>query len=422
MNISFLTIISLAISYLTIYAVVYFTYIYFYKSKDKEHTLFHPNISMIIPAYNEENNIKKCINSLINQEYNGRIEIIVIDDGSTDKTRRILKNYESKRLIKLILKNKPGKPTGKISSINLGVKIAKNSIVGVLDADSYLNSKAIKNMIGEFENSEVGAVVPIVKVHKPKKFLERMQVIEYTLSMCVRKLASNTGSLFLTHGVGTLFRKKALREVNYFEDNTLTEDLNIGLKLIKKGYRIRSLFNAIGYTVVPDQTSGVIKQRLRWNGGLFENSYWFKDLLLNKKYGNTGLFILPMNLMWSGVTVYVAINWIKDSIKDLYYDVKDLIITNFDWHYFISNKLTDLMKINITELTILSVISTIMFISFYTLMNHKIKINLKESFISYLLLPFYFSIFFLLNAISIILTPIYLIKRGGKPWLSDKKD
>jgi len=419
-EIGFLTIISLGISYLTIYAVVYFLYVLFKKNKDREHSLFHPAISFIIPILNEEDNLHRAIGSILSQEYSGPIEIIAIDDGSTDKSRAILKDYEKKGLIKLIKKNEPGKPTGKISSVNLGIKEAKHEIIGILDADSYLNNDAVKNMIGEFENPEVGAVVPIQKVHKPRNLLERMQTIEYTLSMCTRKIISDTGSLFMTHGVGCLFKKKAVQEVGCFEKNTLTEDLNIGLKLSKKGYKIKSNFKAIGYTVVPKKTKQVIKQRLRWNGGLFENSYWFKDLFFNKKYGNMGLFILPLNLIWSGASVYITLMWLKDFIQNTYYDIKDLIITNYDWIYFFKNKLDSLLKFHLNELTILSIISIIMFLSFYFIISRKIKLSIKESLLSYLLLPFYFTIFLTLNAITLILTPIYLKQKGGKPWLTDK--
>jgi len=416
MEIDFLTLISLGISYLTIYTVVYFLYIYS-RSNDREHSLFEPGVTIIIPAHNEETSIRRSIESIINQDYNGKIELIVMDDGSTDKTRKIAQSYAQVKYYKV---RPSGKPQGKTKTINLAVRIAKNGIVGILDADSYLNNKAIKNMVGEFEDEKTGATVPITKVHKPKTFLEKMQMIEYTFSMCIRKLVSNTGSLFMTHGVGTLFRKKALREVGYFKENTLTEDLNIGLKLAKKGYKIKSNFKAVGYTIVPTTTKHVIKQRLRWNGGLFENSYWFRNLIFNKKYGNLGLFVLPINLIWSGVTVFITSLSLRDLFSNLYFDIRDLVITNFDWGYFFNNKLKALTTININELTIISLISLLMFLSFYYLMSKRVKLNIKESISSYVLLPFYFTVFLMLNAITVILSPIYLMKKGGKPWLTDK--
>lgn len=417
MEIQFLTIMSLAISYLTIYAINYFIYVYFFRKNERESTLFHPDISIIIPAYNEEKNLKRAIESLINQDYKGDIEIILMDDGSTDDTSKIAKSYP---VVKYFKASKTGEPQGKTKAVNNGLKKASHGIVGVLDADSYLDNKAVRNLVGEFENPRVGAAVPIQRVHKPRSFIELMQMIEYTLSMCIRKLTSNADSLFITHGVGTLFRRSALEKVGYFKENTLTEDLNIGLKLVKKGYLIKSNFKSIGYTVVPGTAKNVIKQRLRWNSGLYENTYWFKKMLFNKRYGNVGLFIMPVNLAWTLITAYISLNWAKEFIKGLYYDLRNLVITGFDWGYFITNKINDLSVISINELTILGGVSLVMFLSFYLVLSRKLRLSFKESLISYLLLPFYFTIFLFINAVAVVLTPFYLLKKGGKPWLTDK--
>lgn len=417
METSLLTVISLFISYITIYGVVYFIYVYLKRGGEFEHTLFHPDVSMIIPTHNEAVNISDCIESLLVQDYNGRIEIIVMDDGSTDDTKRIVSGYKNVRFVQ---SSKPGKPVGKTLTVNKGVSLASHELIGVLDADSYLDVNAIRNMARHFENPVIGAVVPIVKVHNPRNLIERMQMVEYTMSMCIRKIVSNTGALFMTHGVGTIFRKSALKKVGLFEAKTLTEDLNVGLKLVKAGYKLASSFNAIGYTVVPSTAKHVIKQRLRWNGGLFENSYWFRDIIFNRNYGNLGLFVMPLNLFWSGITVYIALIGLRDLLNDMYRDLRNLFITNFDFNYFLQGKINSLMTFRINELTIISLISVVMFISFYLMMNKQLRMGVKESFVSYLVLPFYFSVFFVINSIATIITPFYLAKRGGKPWLTDK--
>ncbi len=404
-------IITLITTYISLYGIIYYGYIYLTRNEHKTATLFHPRVTIIIPAHNEEENIANAINSIKKQDYNGRISIIVMNDASTDNTKQIAESLG----VKVITTGK--KPIGKTRAVNKGLLLARTPIVGVLDADSYLDEKAIKEMIGEFENPIVGAVTPIVKVHKPKKIIELMQMVEYLISMSIRKLTSNTNSLFITHGVGALFRTKALKEVGLFEENTLTEDLNIGLKLFKKGYKIKSVFSAIGYTVVPKTIKGLIKQRMRWTGGLIENTYKFKDILLNKNYGNAGLFILPLNLLWVIISLYVTINMLRDFIKSIKYLIKDLILTHFDWKYIISNYNQTII---INELTLISIISLIAFLLFYTLISRRLRLTIKESIISYLIMPLYFTLFLILNSISTILTPIYLIKKGGKPWLSDK--
>ncbi len=371
-------------------------------------SFYQPGVSVLIPAYNEEKNIANAIKSILDQTYKGDIEIIVLDDGSTDKTPEIAKKYPV-RYIKL-----GNKPNGKTNAINKGIKIAKHDFICILDADSYLDKDALKEMMPEFQNKKVGAVIPIVRVHKPNKILEYLQLIEYTLSMSIRKIISNVNSLFITHGVGCTFRKSALFEVGLFETKTLTEDLNIGLKLVKKGYVLKSKFTAIGYTKVPSDTKGLFKQRLRWNGGLFENTFWFKELFFNKKYGNLGFFILPLNILWCIFTVYVAVNFVKDTFKWARNFVADLFLTNFDFNYLLSNYSFDL---NLNTTSIFSILTLAFFIGFFLLVSKKFKFSFKDYLISFLLLPIYFSLYFLLNATILITTPIYLFKKGGKGWL-----
>jgi len=413
----FITITTLFISYITIYSITYFLYIYLSKDKDKAHTLFTRPVTILIPVHNEEKNVGQAIESIINQDYDNKIEVIVLDDGSTDRTREVVTAYPK---VKYYSITTPGRPQGKTKTINKGIKLASHDIIGVLDADSWLDKNAIKHMVGEFEHEDTGAVVPLMKVDNPKNFLERMQVIEYTMSMCVRKLISNTGSLFMTHGVGTLFSRQALKKVGYFKEDTLTEDLNIALKLINAGYKIRSSFKAVGYTIVPGTVKHVVKQRLRWNGGLFENNYWFRKMFFNKDYGNLGLFVMPFNLAWSGLNIYVAALFIKDLAKNISLSIRDLVITNFDWAYIINSKIKALLTMQLNEFTVISLIFITSFLVFYTIMSRKIKMGFKDSIISYALMPFYFSVFFMINTISLILTPLYMTKKGGKPWLTDK--
>jgi len=415
----FFTLASLVIYFFLIYCSVYFFYIFFKRNEEPVPTLFHPGISVIIPIYNEEENIHNAITSILGQEYAGPIEIIAIDDGSTDNSRKILREYERKGLIKFVRKNKPGHPTGKISSLNLGIKLAKYDYVCVLDCDSMLEPSVFKELIGYFENPKVGAAVPVQKVYKPKTLLEKLQNIEYTLSMCIRKLLSNVGGLFMTHGVGTIFRKKALIEVGGFIEKTQTEDLNIAFKLIQRGYAIRSSFNAIGYTVVPKDLKSLYWQRIRWNSGLIENFIWYKHMIFNKEYGNLGMFVLPINIIGSFVLVYTLGLMIYEFLKNVYYNIKDLLLTNFDIAYFINENLKDLFRIRINSITVLSAISLILFIAFIYYMSKRLKTSAKGLIKSYLYLPFYFTIFFVLSAFFYIVSPYYAKKRWNKGWLKD---
>lgn len=407
---------NLVINFFIIYCSVYFFYTYFKKGGSRVASLFQPGISVIIPAYNEESNIKLAVDSCLNQSYNGDVEVIVVDDGSTDNTRKICRDYVKRGLIKLILKNKPGSPTGKISSVNLGIKRSKHDIVGILDADSFLDKNVFKELAGDFENQLVGAAVPIMKVHKPRNFLERLQSIEYTMSMCIRRLMASINCLFMTHGVGCLFRKSALKKVGYFKENTLTEDLNISLKLIKAGYQVTSSFRAVGYTKVPSKMNKLMKQRLRWNGGFCENIYWFKGFLMNKKYGNLGLFILPINMAWTGLTIYFLIQVINELIKFFTNGIKDLLLTGFDWGFLLNSYFGDFNLINFNPITVISMISLGLFMSFYYITSRRIGFNNKQIINNMFMFPFYFTVYFFLLGVFWLMTPFYMIKHGGVGW------
>ncbi len=417
--IDFLTLVSLMIYFFLIYCAIYFLYISIKRSRDLPTTLYHPGISVIIPVYNEEENIHNAITSVMEQDYSGPIEILAVDDGSTDGSRKILKEYERKGFIRFIKKNKPGKPTGKVSSLNLGIKLAKHDYICVLDCDSIIESNVFKELIGYFENPKVGVAVPIIKIYKPETLLEKLQSVEYTLSMCIRKILSNVGGLFMTHGVGTIFRKKALIGVGGFIEGTQTEDLNIALKLIERGYIIKSSFNAIGYTVAPKKLKSLYLQRVRWNSGLIENLIWYKHMILNREYGNLGLFVLPINIVGSFIMVYTLGLMAYEVVKNIYYDVRDLTLTNFDFNYFVSQKINNFMNFDTSILTILGAIALILFIIFFYYMSKKINLSSRELIKSYLLLPLYFTIFFILSAVFYIVSPYYAKKRWNKGWLKD---
>jgi len=281
-----------------------------------------PKVSVIVPVYNGVNYLKNCLNSLKNLDYpKNRLEIIVVDDGSTDNSYKEAKKFSEMKVLKKI-------HNGKARTINYGLSRAKGEIIGVLDCDSIVEREALKKMVGYFNEKNVGAIVSGIRVYKPKNFLEKFQEIEYMLTLFFRKNFSFVKGLFVTPGVLALYRKNILEEIGKFQDN-ITEDLEIALRILSRGYDIKCVPEARTYTQVPNKFKDLIRQRVRWNYGLISNlrNYTF---LFSRKYKELGLFILPITLFTNFFLVifftYIIVNFVFHWTNNLYI----LSITGFE--------------------------------------------------------------------------------------------
>lgn len=271
-------------------------------SREKKASGKKQKVSVIVPAYNEEKTIGKCIKSILNLSYPKHLlEVIVVNDCSADKTEQMARGF-GKYGVK-VLSNKSNK--GKAYSLNRGIKAATGSLVACMDADSIVDKKALQNMVGYFEDKWVGCVTPAVKVLKPKNLLERVQHVEYLLNVFLRKMLAFVDAVHVSPGVFSVYRKDVILDSGGFDEDTLTEDMEIALKIHKAGYRIENSVNAVSYTVCPAKWKELFVQRLRWYRGAFDNMYKYKEMMFNKKYGNLGVFLLPFNLISTLLIIFV---------------------------------------------------------------------------------------------------------------------
>lgn len=263
-------------------------------------------VSVLIPAHNEEKNIEMTVRSVQNLDYPKRLmEIIVIDDASTDGTKEVVKKMENVTL----LANE--KNMGKARSLNRAIKIAKGEIIACIDADSTVDSKILKKMIGHFNDPEVACVTPALKVLKPKNFLEKIQAAEYLLNIFLRKSLDVIDSIHVTPGVFSVYRKRVLDEVGGFDENNLTEDMEIALRIHDAGYKITNSLDATSYTICPSTIGSLFKQRLRWYRGALQNTAKYKHMIFRRRYGNLGIFLLPFNFIsiLAIITIFLFLFW-----------------------------------------------------------------------------------------------------------------
>ena len=291
------------------------------KIKNPKYTRL-PSVTIAVPAFNEEHTIAKTIKSLLRLDYKKKkIRIIVVDDGSLDKTYSVAKKFECENL-KVYRKKNGGKGT----ALNFALEKTNTELFGALDADSFVRSDALKKMIGYFENPKVMAVTPSLKVYKPKNILQKIQYIEYLMGIFLRKIFAFLGSIHVTPGPFTIYRVSFFRKYGGYDSFNPTEDIEIALRIQEKKGIIENSVDATVHTVTPASFNELLKQRVRWYSGFTQNVMDYKHLF-SYDYGNLGMFILPASFA-SVLLVVVSLFY------TIYKIITRTIIQNLlNWNY-----------------------------------------------------------------------------------------
>jgi cellulose synthase/poly-beta-1,6-N-acetylglucosamine synthase-like glycosyltransferase/predicted deacetylase len=222
----------------------------------------YPMVSIVLPAYNEEKTIAKSIERGLSQRYKGSIEIIVIDDGSTDRTYEIAKTYAdihpNVRVIRL------EKNQGKSNALNMGFAQAKGELSVFSDTDSVLAPEAISRMVSHFKDPQVGMVAGMVIIGNEKNLITRLQQIEYLLSQTlIRFCQSSQKNVLICPGACTAVRTDIARKIPV-TDRTITEDADFTFSVWKEGWKICQEPESLSYTEAPEKLRTLITQRKRW--------------------------------------------------------------------------------------------------------------------------------------------------------------
>ena len=264
--------------------------------KKDSKAVFSPPVSVVIPMYNESKNIADCLDSIRACSYAGMVEIIVVDDGSTDDSVAIARSLGARVLNQ--------DHAGKVEALNFGIKEAENEFVVTIDADTVVDTHFLTEIIRPFFESDVVATSGAAKVKNRHTFLGMFQNVEYHHNNLLGSSFSkvfNTGTWFM--GALAAYRKSIMEEVGYFKKDTITEDMDIVLELKQRGYRTINVAKAFGYTVVPTTVKGFIDQRTRWWLGVLQalkknQGSWFR-----KDIPTTFLFI---NQWWWTMYAFVS--------------------------------------------------------------------------------------------------------------------
>jgi len=274
-------------------------------------------VSILIPAYNEEKSIVSTIKSALKLDYPvENLEVIVIDDGSSDNTYEMAKKFESLKNPRVRVFTK--KNGGKGSALNYGIEKARGEIVISMDADTFVKTDALKIMVGYFADEHVMSVAPSMGILKPSSLWGRIVQIEYYMGVFLRKSFATMNAVHITPGAFSAYRKSFFDKYGGYDEGNLTEDLEVALRIQSKHGVIENATKAAAYTISPESFRALLFQRRRWYVGLIRNLWAYKRLF-GFKHGPLGAVVLPVAvstvILSVVLTIYSAIK-ILIEIKD----------------------------------------------------------------------------------------------------------
>ncbi|MFB6175512.1 MAG: glycosyltransferase family 2 protein [Candidatus Nanohalobium sp.] len=271
-----------------------------------------PKVSILMPAYNEEGVVEGALESALDIEYEN-LEIIFVDDGSSDSTYQKAEQYREDPRLKLI---QHPENRGKGEALNTALENADSEYMIVQDADSKIDSQLIIESVAKMEsNTDTGAVITSIRPLETETFFQKLQIIEYTLTNFYRNLMSHIDVLDITPGAFSMYRTEQVKNLGGFDEDNLTEDLELAWRIRKDGKSIEMAFQESAQTEFPKTFKQLYSQRVRWARGFIRNAYEKRDMIFNKEYGWFGRFQLPIQLVLPVLSIIgfwlVAIGWFQ---------------------------------------------------------------------------------------------------------------
>jgi cellulose synthase/poly-beta-1,6-N-acetylglucosamine synthase-like glycosyltransferase len=290
-----------------------------------------PLVTVAIPAWNEASNIRQTMQSALALDYpHDRLELIVVNDGSRDQTEAIARQTaeeNSGRHIRVL--SQPNR--GKGAALNTALRSASGEFFISMDADSLIKEDALQRMLPRFTDPSVAAVLPVMKVHDPRNLLQKIQWCEYLVSAFYKRLMATLDCISVVPGPFGFYRTQVLLALGGFDEQNITEDIEVTLRLQRHHYRIVQVFDTEVRTAAPATWRQFRRQRNRWYKGNFLNAWRYRRMALNRAYGDFGFIQMPrliielgLSLTWSWALVYVYV-W-----RPLSMQLTLLWLTDFD--------------------------------------------------------------------------------------------
>ena len=264
-------------------------------------------VTILVPVYNEEAVIEGALRSLLALDY-PMFDILVIDDGSSDRTFEIASSLEGRYgavTLRVVTKANGGKAT----ALNTGIALARTPYVLCMDGDSRLARGTLRSAMRHFEDPRVGAVAGNVKVVNRSNIWTRLQALEYIEGLNMARRAQ--GFLRVVNiipGPIGIFRLDVLRKVGGYDTDTFAEDADLTLKILTAGWHVRYEGRAIAWTEAPENFLDLIKQRYRWTRGILQalrkRSSWLASPLGGVAVWGSLLAMLFEAIIWPAANVF----------------------------------------------------------------------------------------------------------------------
>jgi len=258
-----------------------------------------PRISILVPTYNEEGNIRRCLESIERSDYPSELcQLIVIDDASTDGTVAAVRAYrECHEGAEVRLLEVPH--DGKVGALNEGLRHATAPLIISVDADTTLMPDALRALVEPFADERVGATNAVVLVERPKGLLGHCQTVEYGMNNLIRTSFERVfRSSVWFFGNVACFRRSALQSAGSFRADTLTEDMDISLALIGAGFAVKTCERAVAYTAARPSILSLIRQRMRWYVGALQTLAKHRGML-RKALTPAAVFLYTNQCWWT---------------------------------------------------------------------------------------------------------------------------
>ncbi len=257
---------------------------------------YTPRVAVLIPAYNEEAVIVRTIRSVMMSTYKN-IRIIVIDDGSKDRTLEVARAAYPKEIEagRLTVMTKPN--GGKAEALNFALNDTDEEIYVGIDADGVIAHDAIARLVCHFANPKIGAVAGNAKVGNRVNLWTRWQALEYITSQNFERRALDLFDVVMVvPGAIGAWRTAAVKAGNCYHSNTVAEDADLTMNLLEQGYSVIYEDQALAFTEAPVNANGLMRQRFRWSFGILQAVFKHRGAIT--KHRAMGLFALPNILIF----------------------------------------------------------------------------------------------------------------------------
>jgi cellulose synthase/poly-beta-1,6-N-acetylglucosamine synthase-like glycosyltransferase len=258
---------------------------------------YHPLVAVLIPAYNEEKVIERTIQGALDSDY-PNLHVIVIDDGSKDRTLEIARRAFAAEAAagRVLILTKPN--GGKAEALNYGLEhIGDAELFVGIDADTIIAPDAITRLVPHFLNPKVAAVAGNAKVGNRVNLWTRWQALEYITSQNFERRALNTmGAVSVVPGAIGAWRTSLVREAGGYHVDTVAEDADLTMALLRNGYRVEYEDLALAFTEAPTSANALMRQRFRWSFGILQAIFKHKGVFARK--GALGIVALPNILIF----------------------------------------------------------------------------------------------------------------------------